>query len=248
MSQTFNFILLFCLVLVHGCQELEKKKQFEWNLEKERTHNENRSDATKISQKTWKVDFQNINLNGKPMINGVFPVPDYNLVDSSFVGLGNSGDWKGLKIKGKTIIYHSFYVAKSNVNKDFIPDKPNEVFFTIIGLTDSLDTNKFTHTDVTISSRNHPHYVGQGYIKTKSNKIDFVAFITADRNEYALVNMRLFDLRIGRMILIAPKKDGTFRSLQLATTIMSSDEMDSYVRDLIKDNTVIDFFTEPDNI
>ncbi len=160
------------------------------------------------------------------MINGVFPVPDYKYADSTFVGLGNSGSWKGLKLKDKTLIHHSFFVSRCDVNKKFIPTKENEVFFTILSLTDSIDTKKFKHTNVDITSRNHPHYTGQGFIKTKENQIDFTAFLTADRNEYALVNMRLFDLRIGRIILVAPQKDGSFRSLQLESPILSSQEMD----------------------
>lgn len=170
-------------------------------------------------------------------------------MDSTFNGLGNSGDWKGFQLQSKKIIFHSLYVNKNNVNKKFIPDKQNEVFFTIAVLIDSIDTKNYTHTDVSISSRNHPHYVGEGFIRTKSNRIDFISFLSADRNAYAIVNMRLFDLRIGRIILIAPKKDGTLRSLQLESPIMSSDEMDEYIKNLLSnDRSIIDFFTKSDNI
>ncbi|MGB5667413.1 MAG: hypothetical protein WBM53_11225, partial [Maribacter sp.] len=199
MNKPFKIVFVLSLLLFFSCNNQEKSDGFEWNIEKERIHNDNRNDSTTLSSKNWTLDAQNIRLNGRPMINGVFPVPNYDLADSTFVGLGNSGEWKGIILKDKTIIYHSLYVTKSNVNQEFIPDKPNEVFFTIVGLTDSIDTKKFTHTSVNITSRNHPHYVGQGFIKTKSNEIDFVAFLTADRNGYALVNMRLFDLRIGRI-------------------------------------------------
>ncbi|WP_456438739.1 hypothetical protein [Psychroserpens sp.] len=61
--------------------------------------------------------------------------------------------------------------------------------------------------------------------------------------------MRLFDLRIGRIILIAPKNDGTLRSLQIDSPPMLSDEMDDYIKDLLKNNSqIIDFFTKHDNI
>src|SRR5690606_27036925 len=108
------------------------------------------------------------------------------------------GNWKGFGLKDKKTICHSLYVNNNGVNKEFIKDRPNEVFFTIAVLADSIDLKRYTHTDVSITSRNHPHYVGQGFVKTKSNEIDFVSFLTADRNDYAIVNMRLFDLRIGR--------------------------------------------------
>ena len=242
-------IMTLILFLTFSCNTPKRKNHFQWSLEKERIHNENRNDSTKWSGKNWEADTKNIRLNGKPITAGVFPVPRYSLIDSTFNGLGNSGEWKGFDLKNKKIIYHSLYVNKNNINKEFISNKPNEVFFSIVVLTDSIDTKRFTHTDVSISSRNHPHYIGQGFVKTKSNEIDFVSFISADRNSYAIVNMRLFDLRIGRIILIASKKDGTLRSLQLDSPIMSSDEIDKYIEELLKNNEqVIDFFTDPSNI
>lgn len=248
MNKPLKLIYILSLVLLISCNAQEKNNGFEWNVQKERIHNANRSDSTKISKKNWIVDTANIDLTSKPMVEGVFPVPNYDLSDSTFVGLGNSGDWKGIKLKDKLIIHHSFFVSKSNVNQNFISEKSNEVFFTLLGLTDSVDIKKFTHTNINVTSRNHPHYTGQGFIKTKSNEIDFTAFITADRNEYAIVNMRLFDLRIGRIILIAPQKDGTFRSLQLDSPILSSDEMKIHVEELMENEKVIDFFTRSGNI
>lgn len=249
MKKLLVVINLLILFVAFNCIAQKKNNQFQWNLEKERVHNKNRSDSTKWSLKNWKADNQNKRVKGKPIIEGVFPVPDYNLADSTFNGLGNSGDWKGFELKNKKIIYHSLYVNKNNINDKYIPSKPNEVFFTIVALTDTVDTNRYTHTNISVTSRNHPHYVGQGFIKTKKNEIDFVSFITADRNAYALVNMRLFDLRVGRIVLVATKKDGTFRSLQLESPIMSSDEMNEYIQHLLSnDKEVIGFFTQPENI
>lgn len=242
-------IFLFIVFLSIAGKAQDSGNKFEWNLEKERLLNANRSDSTKWSSKNWKADTQNVRLTGKPMKNGIFPVPDYELVDSTFNGLGNSGNWNGFEIKGKKIIYHSLYVNKNNINKKFTGDKPNEVFFTIAVLTDSVDTATYSHTNVNISSRNYPHFVGQGFVKTSSNEIDFVSFITADRNAYAIVNMRIFDLRIGRIVLIAPKIDGTLRSLQLDSPIMSSEEMEIHIQDLLEnDEKVTEFFTNPGTI
>ena len=237
------------MILVFGCRAPEWETEFEWNLEKEKIYNGYRKDSTKWSSKNWKVDTQNLKVSGRPMIRGVFPVPDYDLIDSTFNGLGNSGNWKGFDLRGKKIIFHSLYVNSNAINKEYISDKPNEVFFAVAVLTDSIDLKKYSHTNVSISSRNHPHYIGQGFVKTKFNEIDFIAFLTADRNDYAIVNMRLFDLRIGRIVLIAPQKDGTLRSLQLNSPIKSSNEMDEHLKNLMSnDKRVIDFFTKPGNI
>ncbi|MFC0877123.1 hypothetical protein ACE01N_11035 [Saccharicrinis sp. FJH2] len=244
-----RIITYIFLVLTFGCKVQEKEIEFKWNPEKEKIHNENRNDSTKWSSKNWESDTSDFELWGKPIISGVFPVPEYDLIDSTFNGLGNSGNWEGFELKGKKVIYHSLYVNKNAVNKEFINNKANEVFFTIAVLTDSVDLKGYSHTDVSITSRNHPHYVGQGFVKTKFNEIDFISFITADRNNYAIVNMRLFDLRIGRIVLIAPQQDGTLRSLQLNSPIMSSKEMDEYIENLMSnDKEVIEFFTKSDNI
>lgn len=239
-------ILIPISLLIFSCKAQKEKPEFKWNLEKERIHNENRNDSTKWSLKSWKVDTPNIKYKGLkdyPILDGVFPVPNYDLVNNNFNGSGSSGSWEGIKLNGKTIVHHSLFVSKSNASKE------NEVFFTLLSLTDFIDTKNFSHTDVVATSRNHPHYAGEGFIKTKSNKIEFVAFTTADNNSYALVNMRLFDLRIGRIVLIAPKKDGTFRSLQLESPNFSSKEMDNHIKELLKKNKqVIDFFIQPDTI
>lgn len=244
-----KIIIFILLILSTSCKAQEKETEFKWNLKKERIHNENRNDSTKWGSKNWNTDSLNVSLEGNPFIKGAFPVPKYELIDSTFNGMGNSGDWTGVDFNDRKIIYHSLYVSKNAVNREFINDKPNEVFFTIAVLTDYIDLKGYSHTYVLNLSRNHPHYAGQGFVKTKSNQIDFVSFLTADRNNYAIVNLRLFDLRIGRIILIAPQKDGTLRSLQLDAPIMSSEEMDEHVKNLISnDKNVIDFFTKKGNI
>ncbi|MDE5423985.1 hypothetical protein L3073_17355 [Ancylomarina sp. DW003] len=241
--------LLLLQLSIYSCSYQKKESHFQWNLEKERIHNENRNDLTKISSKNWISDTKDISISGDPLIQGVFPVPDYDLADSTFNGVGYSGAWKGIRVNDKTIVYHSLFVNQSNVNKALIPNKKNEVFFTIVALTDTIDLKAYSHTSVSITSRNHPHYVGQGFVKTKSNQIDFVSFIMADRNAYALVNMRLFDLRIGSIVLIAPQKDGSLRSLQIDSPNLSSDEMDKHIKNLLKNNElVINFFTKTNNI
>ena len=245
-----NIAIITFTILSISCKAQKIDNEFKWNLEKEKIQNENRNDSTKIDIRNWIVDTKNkIQITGKPFINGVFPVPKYDLSIDSFEGLGNSGDWKGFNLKNKKIIYHSLYVKKNKFNNDSIPFVSNKVYFSIIVLTDSIDLKNYSHTNVSISSRNHPHYIGQGFIRTKQNEVDFAAFITADDNSYAIVNMRLYDLRIGRIILIAPKKDGTLRSLQIDSAEMSSEEINNYIKDILTNNKkVIDFFTKPDNI
>lgn len=200
------------------------------------------------------ADLQNINnTSDLPMLSGVFPVPDYDLVGKgSFKGVGNFGFPGGvgseLHINGKTILYNSFFAGSNPFNTGLIDNKKNEVFFQIIVLTDTVDTVMYSHAGSEIISRNHPNYIGQGFYKTKSQKIEYIAFQTADRHAYALVNMRLFDLSLGRTILIAPHTDQSFRSKQINSRILSSEDIESFTDSLVKVPPIIQFFTQEGTI
>lgn len=118
----------------------------------------------------------------------------------------------------------------------------------IVMLTDFVDTTNFTHAGGHIISRNNPDYIGQGFFKTRKDEIDYTAFLTADRNEYAIVNMRLFNLKQGRIILIAPQKDGSLRSLQIKTPILDEKELSEYLDKMLTQENVKQFFRDPGNI
>lgn len=222
-----------------------------WNAEKEQALIARREDSTTWDMHMFENDqaFSLIN-DLFPFSSGVFPVPRYELVGKdSFRGVGNFGypGGEGLEehIGEQRILYNCFYVGESPVNKEYLNGKPDEVFFQIIVLTDFVDTVNYSHLSSEIVSRNHPHYVGQGYYKTQHGIIDYSAFLTADRNAYALINMRLFDLRQGKTILIAPHTDGSYRSMQLASPLQSHEEIEKYTRELLQEPRIRSFFTAP---
>lgn len=246
----FFLYCFFSLVFFNGTAQQNNSKPFVWTLKKKQQHYKYRNDLTKWSRKNLAVDLKNLDSKkDEPFKEGVFPVPQYDLVaKKSFNGLGNMGSYKGIAFKNKTLVYNSFYVSKCLINQEYIPNKVNEVFFTIITLTDYIDKENYSHMDALVTSRNHPDYMAQGYFKTKKNIIEFVSFLTADRHSYAIVNMRLFDLNLGKVILIAPQKDGSFRSMQLSAPTLSSKEIKSFVQQTLKRKKVIDFFTRKGNI
>ena len=251
-------VLTLIMPFLVGCtpdttKDNNTSKKF-WTIEKAKAHLKDRQDST-----TWdSIMFYNDLLSfvpetSLPLMNGVFPNPHYALMGKgSFSGVGNfgfpGGDGLEKKIGSKTILYNSFFVGASEVNRAFIGDKKNEVFFQIIVLVDFVDTMNYTHLSSEIVSRNHPDYIGQGFYKTQNNRIDYLAFNTADLNAYAIVNMRLFDLNLGETILIAPQKDNSFRSMQIKSPQLSSDEVDAYTDELLRQEEVIDFFTYVGNI
>ncbi len=75
-----------------------------------------------------------------------------------------------------------------------------------------------------------------------------MAFLTANRDEFAVVNMRLFNLKLGRIILIAPQKDHSLRSLQLKAPILSTKELAGYLDKILKQDKVKSFFMDKGNL
>lgn len=252
------YSILICLAFCLGAFAKSEITDFIWTEEKAKEHFKNQSDSKKWDMELLKNDLETVNKRIKnpsknPITFGAFPVPKYELVEgANFNGMGNywfngsNGRFK--KIGNKSIVYNTFFVNRNSMNSKYIGNKDIEMFFQVLVLTDNVNpTNKDSYA-AHIISRNHPHYIGEGMFQTKNNKIDYTAFITADRNSYAIVNMRLFDLKLGKTILIAPQKDKSLRSLQIDSSNPSYQEIDSYVDKLLEKKEVIEFFTKEGNI
>jgi hypothetical protein len=241
-------VLLVLLLIITGCTSTDNKNS--WSKEQSNQQVLQREDSSTWDTQMFLADLANIRGESDlPMISGVFPVPAYDLVGKgSFKGVGNfgfpGGEGSELKITGKTILYNSFFAGANSFNKGFIANKKNEVFFQIIVLTDTVDTVNYSHVGSEVISRNHPNYIGQGFYKTKSQKIEYIAFQTADRHSFAMVNMRLFDLSLGRTILIAPQTNQSFKSKQINAEILSSEEIEAFTDSLVKVPQIIQFFTQ----
>jgi hypothetical protein len=238
------FLFLFPLI-IHG-----QESELEWSNEKRNLQIENIADST-----TWDMDRMKKDIDPGPFGNpgfmkfGAFPVPDYSLLgENSFKGLSNySTGFQPLNLNGKKIVYSSFIVNEGPFYQT--ANKKDKVFFTLVTVTDTVDLETYTTHRTQILSRNHPDYVGQGFLKTKQSVIDFLAFITPEKDSYALVNMRLFNLNFGNIVIIAPQKDGSFRSIQLKEKELSSDTLNDFIQtDLLKRKEIVDFLCNDDVI
>jgi hypothetical protein len=216
-----------------------------WGLDQERAHVKRREDPSTWDKRLFDIDRKEAKENpGRPFVVGAFPVPRYDLAGKgSFGGLGVMGNmeypWHDHYVAGDC-----FFAVRGPVNEKFIGDRQDQAFFHILVLSEKKDA----FGGSLILSRNHPHAMGQGIIKTAKAEIDYVAFQTADRNAYAIVNMRLFDLRAGRVILIAPQKDGTLRSLQVEAPALESKQVKDFDAKLLKEPRIIEFLDMPGNI
>lgn len=246
-------ILLYLTVLlaISSCaKKVAESKSFnsEWNLQKREKHLNNRKESATWDHDMLQSDGQdNLTEDFGPFELGVFPEPKYDLLGKgSFKGLGNqSGQFK---IEAKDVLMNSFFIGENELNKERLKGLKDEVFFQILVLVDTLDHENFNLSKSIVISRNHPDYLGQGFIKTKWNRIDFMAFKTAEHASYAVVNTRIFDLSFGKTILIAPQNDKTLRSLQIQSPRIPSDSLSKYTEDLIKSEKIVRFFLDEGNI
>jgi len=232
-----NFAAILLLVVVQfGCTETSvptKTENSGWNDASREKHLANRNDSTTWDLEMLENDKQMIGLGDfGPFELGVFPVPRYDLIGKdSFKGLGNMPE--DFITEDRKLVMNSFYVGKNELNKNRIKQGDDAVFFQIIVLTDTIDDVNYNLQQSIGISRNHPDYFGQGFVQTKKTRIDYSAFQTAENTSYAIVNTRVFDLKFGKTIVIAPQKDGTLKSLQIKSPNLSSKSIVAYTKKLI---------------
>ena len=249
MKNQFVIIILVLAVFL-ACKNPSKLENDSsiWNQQKREQYLNNRNDSTSWDNEMLNRDKQLIGIGEfGPFEIGVFPVPKYELLGKdSFKGLGNKNE--DFKVGDKTVVMNSFFVAKNDINKERLGDKHSEVFFHLLVLTDTLDNENYNLNKNIAISRNHPDYVAQGFVKTKTNVIDYFAFDTAEGESYAIINTRLFNLNFGGTILIAPQKDGTFRSLQIKIPLLTSETIIDYTESIIEEDKVLKLFNGKDAI
>lgn len=198
---------------------------------------------------------QDLESPGKPIpfSFGAFPVADYNRLGvGSFRGVASSilPGIQGMvgRVEEKKVVAASFAVNPNDWNAELVGRDDPLHYFRLLVLTDHIDEQAFSHFGMRVVSRNHPDVVGQGYFLTTQQRIDYCAFQTIEGDAYAIVNLRLFDLRHGRTILIAPQKDGSLRSKQLRTDNPTGENLQAWVDGLLAKPEARAFFLAPGNI
>ena len=245
MKQT---IIFFALLLLHSMysfsQDLGTKTLEEIRVKQiENIKNPELWDMERMKN----LDIQPIN-EREPIRFGAFPVPHYSSLGFNYGGGGEVNnrmarslpDYR-INVKDKEIVFASFHIGNSPLYEE---EKRNKAFFTVISVIDTVDTNNFALGTARIISRNHPDYTGQGSFITKDNKVEYVAFATPDKGSFAIVNMRLFHLEYGNIILVTPQKDGSFRSLQIQGSVPPAEGSFEYIKtNVLQREEVIKFFT-----
>ena len=168
-----------------------------------------------------------------PVATGVWPVAHYDTP-------GNGSALVEFTVNGQRVVGRALHVGRGPHNATIFPDSTqrDEVVAVIMVRTDTPDEE---HRSIAIS-RNHPDYLAEGRFTTAAGNVDWITMQLAERRAYAIVNMQLFDLLAGRVILIDPQADGSLRFLQRAMPLRSQAQVEGFVAELAKDPGVQRFF------
>lgn len=179
-----------------------------------------------------------------PITPGVFPVPRYDLYPGTFDGV-IAGNFDLFLPSGQRVACIVNGNAKTSLNESFLGDIDEDFYFILAVVTDCPpDTINFDDVNVHGISRNHPDVISEGYVRTsETSTVDFVAFRAANKDAYAVVNMRLFNLNDGNVVLIVPQEDGSLRSMQIKPEeLLSFPTIRNYMTSLIMENEKVNKF------
>lgn len=202
-NRTHSFILLILFLCLFSCGSTKsivyKNNHLEINMNK------------KIDWKQFNNDLEFVNeYNELPLGYSAFPVFNY---ESS----GNGNIEEITELCGFKFIQQSSFVYKGNYNSSFFggENDPDQelVYFTILVRSEFICSKN----QIMSSSRNHPTYLSQGiiHIGTERN-VRWVALHNSEsKSDMAIINMKHFDLNKGRLIIIFPYQDGSFRYKQI---------------------------------
>jgi len=224
-------------------QSAANEQESFWDFEKAKKHA-----ADYNSPQTWDLNTLKKDIAGHkkfppadfPLFPSPFPAPTY---DSP----GNGNGPIQTKIGNAQIVGQYVTMGKGKHSQHLFKDAADQYvsYFTILTITDG----KGKPNPVSATSRNHPHYLSQGSLNTSTkSRVDWVAVQLADKNAYATVNSRIFDLRVGRVILAAPQTDGSIRFHQLDAPAMNTKEREAYMESLKENKKVVAFFSAKTNI
>jgi|GEM_PF-1328699 len=227
----------------------QKKKKWSHQLEQQMLIY--RTDSSKWDYRLFKQDSPTDSIMAPrelfPFPNGAFPVPRYDLA-GKFKYSGGEVDGYQKIFHGKKLNGFYFSGGKTEASKILLKKKNNEVFFAILYIRSDRDSSKDFKLSSNIFSRNSPDYTCQGYFNGNNVAVDFLAFLTPNRDAYAIVDMRIFNLNFGRLILIAPQKDRTLRSYQVIIPLLSSEEMEPYLDKVLNRKDVKSFILKYGNL
>ncbi|MDE6484572.1 MAG: hypothetical protein K2L14_04185 [Duncaniella sp.] len=183
-------------------------------------------------------------VNHTPMKRGVFPVPNYDLYAGTFDGIVAASFDIDLP-SGQRVACMVSGNHKTSLNESFLGDNDVDFYFILAVVTDMpRDTVTYDDTYIDGISRNHPDVISEGYVRiSQTDRVDFISFRAANNDAYAIVNMRLFNLNFGNLIVIVPQQDGSLRSMQIKPDeLITFPTLRKYITTLFTENEKVSKF------
>jgi len=115
---------------------------------------------------------------------------------------------------------------------------------TLLVLTNDKESEEFTLVD----SRNFPYLTAQGTFKVTNNEFDWVFSASPDGFSHLLLNMKLFDLRFGELIIIYPQLDKSFLYEQIKDSPNNYADFEEFKAALINNQRVTTALNSKNNI
>jgi len=153
-----------------------------------------------------------------------FPVEHYDTPGNGLIRLRDTID--GVSIAGNSI----------SIGKE------EESFFNILVKTNVEKPLSYS----SVSSRNHPSYIGQGIIKHSLGNIDWLAIRPENQKGYAVVSGRIFDLEKGKTIFVFQDTAKGIDFIQIDDSVNSTEEksVKNYMNRIKTYNNVVQFISK----
>lgn len=186
---------IYLIILIISNFSLSQNK--EWNLNQLQKRNITHLDSInwnvklfnqdKTTYKQYKEYFKRL-----PLTISAFPVADYEYAVAS----------ESFKLTLDSISY-------KGINIGYFKDENSEEVtyeLTLVFLSNQAESNENSF----VQSRNYPYLTAEGTFTEFNTKYDWVFTKSPDGFSFIMLNMKLFDLRFGKTILVIPQKDGSF--------------------------------------
>lgn len=169
------------------------------------------------------------------MTMGAFPVKNYS-------GAAGVTDHH-YQIGDREILGASYFIGKNEkIHHNYKEGDTHIAFFNILFLLPEGAIVPDDHTFDHVLSRNHPIYLGQGYIKTGRFPIEYLAFSDGLDKSFGIINMKIFELTLGNTILVSMESDRSLRFLQIEAPYMSISDASERIASLLALDEVTEFY------
>lgn len=186
---------IYLIILIISNFSLSQNK--EWNLNQLQKKNIKHLDSINWNVKLFNQDKTTYKqykeyFKGLPLTISAFPVADYEYAVAS----------ESFKLTLDSISY-------KGINIGYFKDENSEEVtyeLTLVFLSNQAESNENSF----VQSRNYPYLTAEGTFTEFNTKYDWVFTKSPDGFSFIMLNMKLFDLRFGKTILVIPQKDGSF--------------------------------------